>query len=244
MLQVANAVRHGSNRPGRAGCTRPLCPSAEGTLHESPARKCREPRPLGKSPAGTALRCKHRFVFVLDSALPQYRHEFFLKRPPRMMLRLMLDVMADYIAIGCTDTKRAITFLPCEFDSMLSEPSGRIRLERLYGLGEGHIGRKSNQHMHMVRHAARCNHGNPNVRSDSVQVCDKLWKKIRWNEIAPFLRAENHVNQDIGIFVSHGAAPSELSSGCDAYQHSRAGLSCKVPSALPPCSVGAGTFPE
>jgi hypothetical protein len=133
------------------------------------------------------------------------------------MLRLMLDVMADYIAIGCTDTKRAITFLPCEFDSMLSEPSGRIRLERLYGLGEGHIGRKSNQHMHMVRHAARCNHGNPNVRSDSVQVCEKLWKKIRWNEIAPFLRAENHVNQDIGIFVSHGAAPSGLSSRCHAF---------------------------
>ena len=133
------------------------------------------------------------------------------------MLRLMLDVMADYIAIGCTDTKRAIPFLPCEFDSTLSDPSGRIRLERLYGLGERHIGRKSDQQMHVVRRAHRCDNENFYVRSDSMQVCEKFWKKIRWNDIASFLRAENHVNQNIGIFVSHGAVPSGLSSRCHAF---------------------------
>ena len=61
---------------------------------------------------------------LISAASPQTRAHMIVS----MMLNLMFDVINQRILVGTAHAKGAITLLPGEVQSMLVEPSRRVRL--------------------------------------------------------------------------------------------------------------------
>src|SRR5947199_10315389 len=70
-----------------------------------------------------------------------------------MVLRLLLDVTANRLALGSADRKRTVAFLPCKTTdaNLIVYPPGRNGLQLAKHISKAVRRAKADQQMHMIR---------------------------------------------------------------------------------------------
>ena len=125
-----------------------------------------------------------------------------------MMLRLVLNVICHSNLAGAADAECAIAFLPGEIDSMLTDPLGRVGLEHLDGFSNAYFRGQCKQQVHVIGSASRGKHQDSIMPSNSGEISPECGEEFGWDYVATLLRAEDAMNKNVRIFVSHGVVPS------------------------------------
>ncbi len=120
-----------------------------------------------------------------------------------MMLCLMFDVVLHRVAVRSAHAECPISLLPLEIQSMLMQPARRIRFQNLNRLRNGHVRRQDNEQMCVIRSSASSENGDAMIASDSSKIFRNFQQHLLRNEISPFFGAEDAVNENVRIPVSH-----------------------------------------
>jgi len=70
-----------------------------------------------------------------------------------MVLRLLLDVTANHLALGSADRKRTVALLPCKITdaNLIVHPTGRNGLQLAKHISKAMRRAKADQQMHVIR---------------------------------------------------------------------------------------------
>jgi hypothetical protein len=140
----------------------------------------------------------------LDPMLFQEQQEFILKRHFAMMAFLILDIFDDNIQCGFADGKRGIAALPLEEAiTFLMPPMRRVRFDIANDVGDGMLGRISQNEMDMIGHASN----RMNEASSFLQNANDVRVKISLPDIFDqgfaILGAEDDVSDELGVRSTH-----------------------------------------
>jgi hypothetical protein len=91
--------------------------------------------------------------------LPEQGEKLIFIRTLGMVLLLAFNVIPHDWEMRGTHTEGSIALLPREADAMFPHPAGRVRLENLDNLGNGHVRRQCDQDVDVIGCATRDENG-------------------------------------------------------------------------------------
>jgi hypothetical protein len=144
---------------------------------------------------------KHVLWIVRRTRFPQQRHELLLETPLAMMLGLTCDVIGYDLLLRLAYAERAVSLLPLEGQTALSQPARAVAFQFLYGFGQRHRRRHVYQEMNVGCRSSGGKQRDVFRMSDPGQVPTHL-DSIRY-EIATILGAEDAVHEHPSMGVRH-----------------------------------------
>jgi hypothetical protein len=130
-----------------------------------------------------------------------------LERHLAMMLFLIADIFRHDCSIRNTHTERAKSFLPGEAASVFVHPFGRVRFEKLNGLGQRNGWRQVKKNMRVIRHAVDGDRGHFLIAADACQVGPEFRLDIFGYGGLTIFCAEYEMNMIFDERMRHGMPP-------------------------------------
>jgi hypothetical protein len=140
----------------------------------------------------------------LDPMLFQEQQEFILKRYFAMMAFLILDILDHRVQRRLADRKRGIATLPLEEAiPLLMPPMRRVRFDIANDVGDGMLGRISQNDMEMIGHASNRMNEAFSLLQNASEVREKVSFPGILDQGFAILGAEDDVSDKLGVCSTH-----------------------------------------